>query len=160
MRADIISIKNASRVADLIRKKGRIVFTNGCFDLIHTGHISYLRRAKAIGDFLWIGVNSDSSVRLIKGNNRPIIAELDRIEILSSFRFVDLITLFNDITPLELIKQIKPDILVKGGDYTEETVVGSNFVNYISGKTVILPFVKGKSSTLIIEKIRKLYENS
>ncbi len=160
MRADIIDIKNASRAADLIRKKGRIVFTNGCFDLIHIGHISYLRRAKAIGDFLWIGINSDSSVRLIKGNNRPIIAELDRVEILSSFRFVDFITLFNDITPLELIKQIRPDILVKGGDYTEETVVGSNFVNYISGKTVILPFVKGKSSTLIIEKIRKLYEIS
>lgn len=160
MRADIIDIKNASQAADLIRKKGRIVFTNGCFDLIHIGHISYLRRAKAIGDFLWIGINSDSSVRLIKGDNRPIITELDRIEILSSFRFVDFITLFNDATPLKLIKQIKPDILVKGGDYTEETVVGSNFVNHISGKTVILPLVSGKSSTLIIEKIRKLYESS
>ncbi len=159
MKAAIIDMKDASQAANLICKKGKIVFTNGCFDLIHAGHISYLRRAKALGDFLWIGVNSDASVNLIKGDKRPVIAELDRIEILSSFRFVDFITLFNDSTPLKLIKAIKPDILVKGGDYSEETVVGSNFVKKNAGKTVILPFINGKSSTLIIERIRKLYEN-
>ena len=136
----------------ILRNEGKkIVFTNGCFDILHRGHIEYLRKAKGLGDILIIGLNSDDFVRKIKGKERPINKQEDRAELLTSLEFVDYVVIFDEETPYSLIKQIKPDVLVKGGDYKVEEVVGREFAK----ETVILPFVKGYSTTKIIEKIRR-----
>jgi D-beta-D-heptose 7-phosphate kinase/D-beta-D-heptose 1-phosphate adenosyltransferase len=129
----------------------KVVFTNGCFDIIHLGHVRYLRDAKALGDVLVIGLNSDKSVSRIKPG-RPINPEGHRAEILSSLEMVDYVTLFDEETPYELIKFIKPDVLVKGGDWKKEDIVGSD----IAKETRSLPYVKGISTTKLIEKIKKL----
>jgi D-beta-D-heptose 7-phosphate kinase/D-beta-D-heptose 1-phosphate adenosyltransferase len=129
----------------------KIVFTNGCFDIIHAGHIKYLRQAKTLGDILVIGLNSDASVSRIKPK-RPIIPQDQRAEVLSSLEMVDYITLFDEDTPFELIKFIKPDILVKGGDWKKEDIVGSD----IAGETRSLPYIKGISTSEIIKRIKKL----
>jgi D-beta-D-heptose 7-phosphate kinase/D-beta-D-heptose 1-phosphate adenosyltransferase len=133
------------------RKEGKkIVFTNGCFDVIHRGHIEYLRKAKEMGDILIIGLNTDASVRLNKGESRPVNSEEDRAEVLSSLEFVDCVVLFDDKKPVSLIKAVKPDILVKGGDYRAEDVAGRQY----AGKTVILPYVPGYSTTRTLKKIK------
>ena len=129
----------------------KIVFTNGCFDIIHSGHIKYLRQAKALGDILIIGLNSDSSVSRIKPK-RPVNPQEQRAEVLSSLEMVDYVTLFDENTPYELIRFIKPDILVKGGDWKKEDIVGSD----IAKETHSLPFVEGVSTSEIIEKIKRL----
>jgi D-beta-D-heptose 7-phosphate kinase/D-beta-D-heptose 1-phosphate adenosyltransferase len=129
----------------------KVVFTNGCFDILHIGHIRYLRDAKALGDVLVIGLNSDKSVSRIKPG-RPINPEGHRAEILSSLETVDYVTLFDEETPYELIKLLKPDVLVKGGDWKKEDIVGSD----IAKETRSLPYVKGISTTKLIEKIKKL----
>jgi D-beta-D-heptose 7-phosphate kinase/D-beta-D-heptose 1-phosphate adenosyltransferase len=129
----------------------KIVFTNGCFDIIHSGHIKYLREAKALGDILIIGLNSDSSVSRIKPK-RPVNPQEHRAEVLSSLEMVDYVTLFDENTPYELIKFLKPDILVKGGDWKKEDIVGSD----IAKETHSLPYVEGVSTSEIIEKIKKL----
>lgn len=129
----------------------KIVFTNGCFDILHIGHIRYLRDAKALGDLLIIGLNSDKSVSRIKPG-RPINPQGHRAEVLSSLEMVDYVTLFDEETPYELIKFIKPDVLVKGGDWKKEDIVGSD----IAKETRSLPYVKGVSTTKLIEKIKKL----
>lgn len=131
----------------------KIVFTNGCFDIVHPGHIEYLRKCKEYGDILIIGLNSDNSIKRLKGNERPINKLKDRISILESFEFVDYIIVFDDDTPYELIKQIKPDVLIKGGDYKIEEIVGRD----IATKTIILEFKKGYSSTKIIERIKSMF---
>lgn len=133
----------------------RIVFTNGCFDILHIGHIRYLQEAAKLGDVLIIGLNSDESVRRLKGSDRPINNENDRAEMLSSLGFVDYVSIFEDDTPLDLIKTIQPDVLVKGGDYKPEDIVGREIVEGRGGKLVLLPFVEGKSTTNIIEKIKQ-----
>lgn len=133
----------------------KIVFTNGCFDILHVGHIRYLSEAKSLGDILVIGINSDKSVKELKGPSRPINSLSDRALILSELRYVDYVVSFEEQTPLELIKIIMPDILVKGGDYTVETVVGSSEVIHSGGQVKLLQFHNGYSSTNYIDKIKK-----
>lgn len=144
-------IKTLSRLSKALakpRSKGRrIVFTNGCFDILHLGHIRYLKRAKGLGDILVIGLNSDRSVRLIKGAGRPINRQMARAEILSALYFVDYVTIFNENTPEQLINKIKPDVLVKGGDWKTKDIVGEGFVKSYGGRVVSLPFTKGYSTT-------------
>lgn len=133
----------------------KIVFTNGCFDILHVGHLRYLEQASKLGDILIVGLNSDTSVKNIKGEDRPINSEDDRTEMLSALGFVDYVVVFEEDTPYNLIKAIQPDILVKGGDYKPEDVVGRDIVESRGGKVQILPFVEGKSTTSIINKINK-----
>ena len=132
-----------------------VVFTNGCFDLIHAGHIDYLSKAAGLGHKLIIGLNSDASVKKIKGQGRPVNDEKTRSLVLASFLFTDAIVLFDDETPLALIRNLQPDILVKGGDYEENDIVGANEVKLNGGKVIILPFIEGYSSSKIIDKILK-----
>ena len=134
-------------------KNKKIVFTNGCFDILHVGHKRYLEQASALGDIFVIGVNSDDSVRRLKGASRPINSEQDRMEILSALGFVDYVVLFDEDTPYELIKKVQPDVLVKGGDYTVDQVVGKDIVEARGGRVELIKFVEGKSTTKIINKI-------
>jgi D-beta-D-heptose 7-phosphate kinase/D-beta-D-heptose 1-phosphate adenosyltransferase len=141
-----------------LRKKGKkIAFTNGCFDILHVGHVRYLREAKKTADVLVLALNSDSSVRSIKGEKRPLMNENERAEMLAALEFVDFITIFEELTPLELINCLKPDILIKGGDWPEEKVVGREEVKKWGGRVAIIPEIEGKSTTNIVEKIKKLY---
>ncbi|AVQ11091.1 Bifunctional protein RfaE, domain II [Leptospira santarosai] len=156
LKTRIIPWENAAIFADRIRENQRIVFTNGCFDLVHKGHITYLSQARELGDFLWIGVNSDSSVKRLKGDQRPVVPEDDRAILLSNLRFVDAVTVFSQETPLELIRLIKPAVHVKGGDYKVEDLPETPIIREFGGKVEILPFVPGKSTSLLIEKILKL----
>ena len=133
-----------------------LVFTNGCFDLLHIGHIRYLKEAGALGDLLVVGLNSDESVSRLKGPSRPIQTEEDRAEILASLESVDYVTVFSEDTPLNLIQALKPDILVKGGDWKEESIIGSQFVTSYGGKVQSLHFIQGASSTQLIRKIFKI----
>ena len=133
-----------------------VVFTNGCFDLLHRGHIDYLTEAKGLGSKLIIGLNSDVSVRKLKGINRPIQLEHDRAVILDALQVVDAVVIFSEETPLELIRELKPDILVKGGDYSEASVVGAEDVRKNGGAVRILPFRKGCSTSLLLEKIQEI----
>ena len=130
----------------------RIVFTNGCFDIVHLGHIDYLSRAADLADVLVIGVNTDASVSRIKGENRPLQDELSRSMLLASFQFVEAVVLFDDDTPYELIKAIQPDVLVKGSDYKEADIVGADIVGDKGGKIVTIDFLDGYSTSSIIEK--------
>ena len=142
-----------SRLLSRLRSEGKkIVFTNGCFDILHAGHVDYLSKARRLGDVLVIGLNSDSSVKRIKGEDRPINKESDRAKVLASLYFVDYITSFDEATPENLIKKVRPDILVKGGDWKIADIVGSSFVKSYGGKIRRIPFVKGHSTTSIIEK--------
>jgi len=144
-------------VGDLKKKGKRIVFTNGCFDLLHLGHVRYLEKAKSLGDILVVGLNSDRSIQGLKGPERPIVPEDERAEILSGLRCVDYITLFDELTPLELISSLQPHLLVKGGDWTKEDIVGREVVERSGGEVVILPFVEGASTSNLIETILKRY---
>ena len=130
-----------------------IVFTNGCFDLVHFGHICYLSEAADLGDILIIGLNSDSSVSRLKGPSRPVNLELTRATVLASMEFVNAVFVFSEETPFNLINMVKPDILVKGGDYTIDKVVGHDIVQNNGGKVVIQPFVDGFSTSALVEKI-------
>ncbi len=145
-------------VQDLKQKGKKIVFTNGCFDLIHLGHIRYLEKARGLGDILVVGVNSDRSVKNLKGPKRPILHEEERAEILSSLGSVDFVTIFDELTPFELISSLLPHILVKGGDWAKENIVGKEVVEKSGGEVVILPFVEGSSTSNLIETIVKRYE--
>ena len=131
-----------------------VVFTNGCFDIIHRGHIEVLAQTADLGDRLIIGLNSDSSVQKLKGKNRPIIEEQSRAILLASLEFVDAVVIFSEDTPLKLISALLPDVLAKGGDYEIETIVGHEIVQQNGGKVKLVPFVDGFSSTTIIEKIK------
>jgi D-beta-D-heptose 7-phosphate kinase/D-beta-D-heptose 1-phosphate adenosyltransferase len=147
----LVSGHELLRIINQDKKKGKtIVFTNGCFDILHKGHLSYLREASKLGDIFILGLNSDVSVKRLKGNNRPINNEEDRAEVLSFLDFIDYITIFDEETPFELIKGVHPDVLVKGGDYKAEDVVGKEF----SGKVEIIPFVEGYSTTNTIIKMK------
>jgi len=132
----------------------KIVFTNGCFDLIHLGHIELLARSSDLGDVLIIGVNSDSSIQKLKGENRPIIEEDSRVKQLAALEFVDAIVLFHEDTPQKLIEKIKPDVITKGGDYKAENVVGNEIVTQQNGQVVIIPLTQGYSTTSILKKIK------
>lgn len=136
----------------------KIVFTNGCFDILHVGHVRYLEMAKSLGDILIVGINSDRSVRAIKGPLRPILPEQERAEIIAGLGCTDYVTIFDEETPYELISTIIPHILVKGGDWTKETTVGKEVVEREGGEVIILPLVEGASTTNIINTILKRYE--
>ena len=159
MKEKIRRREDRRRIIEGLKTKGkRIVFTNGCFDLLHIGHIRYLEEARSLGDILVVGVNSDRSVRGLKGPNRPILPEEERAEILSGLECVNYITLFDEPTPLELISSLQPQVLVKGGDWTKEAAVGKEVVEKSGGEVVILPFVEGSSTSNLIETILKRYE--
>ena len=151
----VISLKEFINISLDIRKKNKkLVFTNGCFDLIHRGHVAYLNEAKSLGDYLVVGLNSDSSVKkLEKGSNRPFNNENDRAFVLDNIKAVDYVIIFSEDTPYNLIKNIKPDYLVKGGDWKEEDIVGSDVVKANGGKVISLKFVDNYSTTSLINKI-------
>jgi rfaE bifunctional protein nucleotidyltransferase chain/domain len=132
-----------------------VVFTNGCFDILHRGHIEYLNQAKALGKYLIIGLNSDSSVKKLKGEDRPVNNETDRAFVLGNLKCVDAIVIFREETPYDLIKDVKPDFLVKGGDWKEDQIVGSDIVKGYGGKVISLKFVDSYSTSNIIERIKK-----
>ncbi len=134
----------------------KVVFTNGCFDLIHVGHLRYLNEARALGDLLVVGLNSDSSVKQLKGPSRPLLSEQERYEMLMNLKAIDHVILFSEETPIELIKAIQPEVLVKGGDYTIETIVGSDLVLAKGGEVKSLQFVDGYSTTNLIDKIKNI----
>ena len=138
----------------------KTVFTNGCFDVLHVGHLRYLKEARSMGDRLVVGLNNDSSVRKLKGEKRPIHTEVERKEMLLSLRFVDEVHIFDEDTPLRLIKEIKPDVLVKGGDWALNTIVGYDFVTERGGSVHSLSFYEGYSTTNTIEKILEAYAKS
>ena len=137
------------------REGKKIVFTNGCFDILHRGHVEYLEFAKTLGDLLIIGVNSDESVRRLKGPERPVNTLLDRMYVLAALYMTDYITDFHEDTPYNLIKELLPHVLVKAGDYTPDTVVGRDIVESYGGKVVIAPYVNGYSTTAILNKVKK-----
>lgn len=137
----------------------RIVFTNGCFDILHIGHARYLTEARALGDVLVVAVNSDASVKRLKGQDRPVNCESDRAEMLLALKSVDYAVIFEEDTPYNVIADIIPDVLVKGGDWSEESIVGADIVKKNGGIVRSLPFIEGRSTTTIIEKIQKK-ENS
>lgn len=146
----LITLNTAKKKVEALRKSGKkIVFTNGCFDIIHSGHIKVLRKCRELGDVVIVGLNSDSSIRQLKGEKRPVNSLRDRVEVLSAISYVDYIIVFNELTPYNLVKVIKPDFLVKGGDYKAADVVGREFAK----KVVIISLLKDRSTTNIIEKI-------
>lgn len=136
------------------RLPGRVVFTNGVFDLLHSGHIDVLSHARSLGDALIVGLNSDSSVRRLKGEQRPVRTEAERAYVLAALGDVDAVVIFSEDTPLSLIRHLRPDVLVKGGDYEAATVVGRDDVESWGGRVVIVPLRPGHSTTSIIEKLR------
>ena len=138
---------------DLKQHGRKIVFTNGCFDVLHFGHVHYLLQAKALGDILVVGLNSDDSVRRLKGPTRPINGEKERAFVLAALSCVDYVVVFEEDTPKELIETVQPDVLVKGGDYALDQIVGADFVTRNGGTVTTLPFVEGFSSTRIIEQL-------
>ncbi len=155
----VTSLKRLTGELKAARKKGKkVVFTNGCFDIIHAGHVRYLKKARSRGDILVVGLNSDSSVRGIKGESRPIVPQNERAEVLSALSSVDRIVIFNDPTPIRLIKAIKPDILAKGADWAAKDIVGGDVVRENGGKIARITLVKGRSTTNIIKKILTLHE--
>lgn len=154
--ADIERVLNSASLKSYVEKYRRenkkIVFTNGCFDLLHIGHVTYLEEAKKLGDILIVGINTDNSVKKLKGPTRPIQNENDRCSILAALKAVDHTILFDEETPLQLIEKIIPDVLTKGGDWPVDKIVGSSFVLARGGQVKSLNFVDGKSTTSIIEK--------
>ncbi|MBR1553566.1 MAG: D-glycero-beta-D-manno-heptose 1-phosphate adenylyltransferase [Schwartzia sp.] len=140
---------------DTVRADGAtIVFTNGCFDILHAGHVRYLTAAVEFGDFLVIGLNSDASVRRLKGEGRPVVSEADRAEVLDALRAVDIVTIFDEPTAEELIRLVRPDIYVKGGDYSLDTLPEAEIVQAAGGRVEFIPLVEGRSTTNVIERIK------
>lgn len=158
MMNKIKTVKNLLPVLAILRATGKkIVFTNGCFDLIHTGHTRYLAKAKSFGDLLIVAVNSDASVRAIKGEKRPINAEADRMETLAALESVDFVVSFHEADPHRIISELKPDVLVKGGDWPVENILGRDIVEGRGGKVISVGYIEGASTTGIIEKILLKY---
>jgi rfaE bifunctional protein nucleotidyltransferase chain/domain len=144
-------------IAAEARNQGKsVVFTNGCFDILHRGHVHVLRQAKACGDLLITGINSDRSVRQLKGPTRPVVPESDRSELLGALEMVDYVVLFDEPDPYELVSAIRPNVLVKGGDWSGEKIVGADLVEEAGGRVAIIPYIEGFSTTEIIERIRNL----
>jgi rfaE bifunctional protein nucleotidyltransferase chain/domain len=155
----LVTIAQLIEIINQARKNGKkIAWTNGCFDIIHAGHVDYLERSKAYGDFLVVGLNSDASVKKLKGDNRPVFSEKDRAKVLCSIVFVDYVIIFSDKSPIKLLELLKPDYYIKGGDYTIDTIDQDErkVVEGYGGEIVLLPMVEGISSSIIVEKIRKL----
>jgi D-beta-D-heptose 7-phosphate kinase/D-beta-D-heptose 1-phosphate adenosyltransferase len=150
------SVDELSAMSAQARKAGRVVvFTNGCFDLVHRGHIHLLRQAKALGDILIVGLNSDISVKTIKGPDRPIMPEADRIELIAALEMVDYVVVYSEPDPYHIIAAIKPNVLVKGGDWSADEIVGADVVEQNGGRVAVVPYLPEFSTTQIIERIRK-----
>ncbi len=162
MKGKIRTARALSPVLKRFRRAGkRIVFTNGCFDLLHVGHTRYLARARREGDLLVVGLNSDRSVRSLKGPTRPLIPQEERAELLAALECVDYVVVFDADTPLELIKLFSPDVLVKGGDWPEEKIVGADTVKERGGRVVVAPLVEGRSTrSIIAEAARRFREET
>ncbi len=156
-RAKIKTPQELQKIISRLKYKGkRIVFTNGCFDLLHYGHVKYLADAKKKGDILIVALNSDASVKRIKGDKRPIINEQDRLRTIAALESVDYAVLFKEDTPLKLIKLLKPDMLVKGADWNKDNIVGAQFLSSYGGKVSTIKLIRGRSSTLLLKKIKKI----
>jgi rfaE bifunctional protein nucleotidyltransferase chain/domain len=154
----IVSLPDALQLAEHWKLQGEtIVFTNGCFDILHIGHVDYLEKAFNLGSKLILGLNTDASIRRIKGENRPIVQENARARVMAALGFVNMVVLFDEDTPFRLIQSLKPDILVKGDDYTIKNIVGADFVIENGGKVETIPLVSGFSTSNIIEKIKTIY---
>jgi D-beta-D-heptose 7-phosphate kinase/D-beta-D-heptose 1-phosphate adenosyltransferase len=150
------SVDELSAISAQARKAGRVVvFTNGCFDLVHRGHIHLLRQAKALGDILIVGLNSDISVKTIKGPDRPIMPEADRIELIAALEMVDYVVVYSEPDPYHIIAAIKPNVLVKGGDWSADKIIGADVVEQNGGRVAVVPYLPEFSTTQIIERIRK-----
>jgi rfaE bifunctional protein nucleotidyltransferase chain/domain len=144
------------RARESLRAEGRrLVFTNGCFDILHVGHVRYLTQARTLGDALLVAINSDRSVRALKGEGRPVVSESERAEVLAALACVDLVTVFDEESPRALIAELLPDVLVKGGDYKPDEIHGREEVERAGGRALSLPFVEGSSTTDIIERVRR-----
>ena len=155
-RTKIQSLENLKLELDRVRAQGkRIVFTNGCFDLLHPGHVRYLWMARGLGDYLVVGLNSDRSVRAIKGPSRPVMDQGARSEVLAALGFVDGVVIFDEDTPLRVIEKLLPDVLVKGGDWSEDKIVGGDVVKRNGGVVRVIPFVEGFSTTGVLERIKE-----
>jgi D-beta-D-heptose 1-phosphate adenylyltransferase (EC 2.7.7.-) len=153
----IVELEELLELLEKVRGKKKIVFTNGCFDILHAGHADYLNKAKSLGDILVVGINSDASVRRIKGEKRPILPQQMRAYLLDNLKPVDYVVIFEEDTPLELIKAIKPDVLVKGADWDLERIVGADFVLSYGGRVERIPFSFDISTSKVIERILGLY---
>ena len=150
----IISITSLKRKVGFLKQNGkRIVFTNGCFDILHYGHVKYLQDARRKGDYLVVAVNSDASIKRIKAKNRPVIGQSDRLKTVAALACVDFVVLFNEDNPLRLIKALRPDVLIKGADWSKRKIIGADFVSSYGGHVLTVNLVKGRSTSLIIEKI-------
>ena len=158
MRSKILKLSDLVKVLESLREAGkRIVFTNGCFDILHAGHVRYLTAARSKGDALILGLNSDVSVKSIKPENRPIVSQDQRAEVLAGLACVDYITIFDETDPLALIQTIKPDVLIKGADWKETDIIGSDVVKSYGGKVIRIEVVPGISTSRIIQRILRLY---
>ena len=155
MSGKIKTLDELEPIVAAAKRDGKtVVFTNGCFDLLHRGHVHLLRQSKNLGDILIVAVNSDRSVREIKGPTRPILPEVDRLSLISAMEMVDYVILFEEPDPYRVIKALRPNVLVKGGDWAEDEVVGSDVVKQNGGRVELVPYLKGFSTSEIIEKVR------
>jgi len=154
----IVDFQRIKVIADKCRFEGKIIgFTNGCFDIIHAGHVTYLERSKSLVDVLIVGLNSDESVRRIKGEKRPINGENDRAIVLAALESVDYVVIFEEDTPLKLIQTVKPDVLIKGADWKDKGVVGGEFVKSYGGRVEFIDFLDNRSTTGVIERVIDAY---
>ncbi len=157
-RTKITTVASLKRKIERFKQEGKkIVFTNGCFDILHFGHVKYLADAKACGDYLVVAVNSDASIHKIKGNKRPIIGQFDRLRTVAALASVDFVVLFAENNPLKVIQALKPDILIKGSDWDKKDIVGANFVESYGGKVFTVDLVKHRSTSALIKKIVKKF---
>lgn len=156
MRGKIAQLHELKAIVAKAKREGkRVVFTNGCFDLLHGGHLHLLREAKKCGDILVVALNSDRSVKEIKGPHRPILPESERAELIAALEMVDYVMCFDEPEPYEIINELKPDVLVKGGDWPKEKIVGADVVVRSGGKVAVVPYLKGYSTTRLIERMRE-----
>src|SRR5437868_14304341 len=160
MSGKILSGENLRRERERFRAEGkRLVFTNGCFDILHVGHVRYLQAARELGDVLLVAINSDRTVRELKGEGRPVMNEAERAEMLAALSAVDYVTVFDAVSPRKLIAELLPDVLVKGGDYALDEIHGREEVEETGGQVVSLPFIEGASTSGIIERLKRLEED-
>ena len=153
----ILDLEELVRKREALRRDGlTVVFTNGCFDLLHPGHVRYLADARSLGDVLVVALNSDRTVRILKGEGRPILLEHERAEVVAALQAVDYVTIFDQETPQTLIARLLPDVLVKGGDWSVDEIVGREEVEAAGGKVLSLPYIEGSSTTDIIERVKSL----
>lgn len=156
LRNKIYSRQALKKIARRLRQEGKtLVFTNGCFDILHAGHVTYLEKAKRLGDVLIVGLNSDASVRRLKGPGRPVTPERDRLKVIAALQAVDYLTLFSEDTPLRLIQEIRPHVLVKGADWKRDKIVGSKEVQSWGGQVRRAPLLRGRSTTSLLQKLKQ-----